>query len=141
MSVPVVIVGAKINLYINNALYKETDSVSFSIETEINEITGIDSIYNQELAPNKVKVSGSVRGMRLRLSGGLQGKNIKPLFTDVAQSPYISILIEDRQTQENIFFCANAMVTRESHSIPAKGIYRLDFDFVGMVPLMALDRA
>ncbi len=140
-NLPVVIVGSKINLYVNNTLYKECDSVTFTIDTDIDEIMGIDSMYSQELAPNKVKVSGQVRGMRLKLSGGLQAKNIKPLWTDVAQGAYISIRIEDRQTQEQIFSCFNAMCTSESHSIPAKGIYRLDFSWVGMVPLMALDRS
>lgn len=139
MAVPMTIPGARINLYVNNTLYKQCDSVSFTVETEINEIMGIDSMYCQELGPNKIKVSGQVRGMYLRLSNGLQAKSIKPLWTDVAQGAYISIRIEDRLTQEPIFSCFNAMCTSENHTIPAKGIYRLDFSWVGMVPLMALD--
>lgn len=139
MAVPVVIPGARINLYVNNTLYKECDNVSFTINKDIDVIMGIDSAYPQELAVNMVKVSGQVRGMRLKLSGGLQAKNMQPLYTEVVQGAYISVRIEDRLTQEPIFSCFNVMVTDENHSIPAKGIYRLDFSWVGMVPLMALD--
>jgi hypothetical protein len=139
--VPVVIAGPKIALYINEKQFNVAENVSFSIETVVDEISGIDSPYLQELAPNSVRVRGTINGINTRLSGGLQAKNIKPLFNQIAEGSYISIRIEDRQTQEQIFSCFNCMVTNESHSIPSKGVYRINFSFVGIVPLMALDRS
>lgn len=141
MAVAVTLTGPQITLTINNIQYKEVQSVSFSISPDISVIHGIDSLYGQEATPTKVAVSGKINGIRLRLSGGLQAKNIKPLWTDLAQAPYISILIQDRISQEPIFSCFNAMASNETHDIDAKGVYHLSFDFVGLIPMMALDRS
>jgi hypothetical protein len=136
-----VLTGAHIKLYLNNKVYKEVQAVSFSIDYGETEIYGIDTPYAQEIATTKVTVRGSVQGLRLKMSGGLQGSNLRPLFTDIAASPYISIRIQDRQTGEDIILIAQAKVTRESHQITTKSTYKLSFDFVGQIPLMALDRS
>src|SRR5271168_2889314 len=104
MGLPVVITGAHINLYINNALYKEVESVSFTVDYGEYEQRGIDSPYPQEISGGDISVSGSVQGLRLKLSGGLQAKNIRSLFTNVSASPYISIRISDRATSEDIIY-------------------------------------
>lgn len=141
MSLPVVITGAQINLYINNQLYKEVESISFSISYGEEEIYGVDSVFPQEIAGGRVSVSGSVNGLRLKLSGGLQAKNIRSLFSDVSASPYISIRISDRSTQEDIIFIPQCKCSDESHSIPSRGTYKLNFNFKGLVPFLALDRS
>jgi hypothetical protein len=140
-SLPVVITGAHINLYINNQLYKEVESVSFTVSYGEEEIFGIDSPYPQEIAGGKITVSGSVNGLRLKLSGGLQAKNIRSLFNDVSASPYISIRISDRATQEDIIFIPQCKCSDESHTAPSKGTYKLNFNFKGLVPFFALDRS
>lgn len=141
MAVPVVITGALINVYINNTLYKEVESVSFTVNYEENEIRGIDSQYTQELAGGAISVSGSIQGLRLKNNGGLQAKNIRPLFSDVTASPYISIRISDRSTSEDIIFIPQCKCSDESHSIPNRGTYKLSFNFKGMVPFFSLDRS
>jgi len=140
-SLPVVITGAQINLYINNQLYKEVESVSFTVSYDENEIRGIDSQYPQEIAGGAISVSGSVQGLRLKLSGGLQAKNIRSLFNDVTANPYISIRISDRATQEDIIFIPQCKCSDETHSIPSRGTYKLNFNFKGMVPYFSLDRS
>lgn len=141
MALPVVITGAHINLYINNQLYKEVESVSFTVSYSEEEIYGVDSIYPQEIAGGKVSINGSVNGLRLKLSGGLQAKNIRSLFNDVSASPYISIRISDRATSEDIIFIPQCKCSDETHSIPNRGTYKLNFNFKGMVPYFALDRS
>ena len=136
-----VLTGAHINLYLNNKLYKEVQGVSFTIDYGETEIYGIDTPYPQEIASTKVTVRGSVQGLRLKNNGGLQGSNLRPLFTDIAASPYISIRIHDRQSGEDIMLITQAKITRESHQIATKSTYKLSFDFVGQIPLMALDRS
>lgn len=136
-----VISGATIKLYLNNKVYKVTQGVSFTVDYGEAGIYGIDAAYPQEIASNRVTVTGSVQGLRLKYSGGLQAAAGRPLFTEIAASPYISIRIQDRSTQEDIIFIPNAKISRESHSMAAKGVYRLNFDFIGQIPLMALDRA
>jgi hypothetical protein len=141
MAVPVVITGAQINLYINNQLYKEVESVSFTVDYGEYEQRGIDSPYSQEISGGAISVSGSVQGLRLKLSGGLQAKSIRSLFNDVSASPYISIRISDRSTSEDIIFIPQCKCSDESHSIPNRGTYKLSFNFKGMVPYFALDRS
>jgi hypothetical protein len=141
MAKSLVLTGAHIKLYINNKVYKEVQSISLSIDYGETEIYGIDAAYPQEIAPTKITVRGSCTGIRVKLSGGLQSANMRPLFQDIAASPYISIRIQDRDSSEDIVFIPNCKVTRESHSIATKATYKLSFDFVGQIPLMALDRS
>ncbi len=141
MAQMVVLTAPNIFLYINNVLYNEVQSLNFTVDYAENPIYGIDAPYPQEIALTRISVTGSVQGIRIKNSGGLQGKNMRPLFQDVAASPYISLRIHDRSSGEDILFIPNAKVTRESHSVVTKTTYKLNFDFTGQVPLFALDRS
>lgn len=141
MGVPVILTGPNIILRINNNIYKVVQTVSFSVDYGEEEIRGIDSPWAQEIAGNKATIRGSVQGLRLKLSGGLQGASIRPLYHDLAASPYISIRITDRATGEDILFIQEAKVSNENHSISTKSTYKLNFNFVGKIPYFALDRA
>lgn len=136
-----VLTGAHIKLYINNKLYKAVQGISFEVDYGETEIYGIDAPYAQEIAGTKVAIRGKVAGVRIKYSGGIQAANLRPLFTDTAASPYISIRIQDRQSGEDIIFIPQAKISKETHQISTKSTYRLSFDFAGIVPLMALDRA
>lgn len=135
--------GANIKVYINNKVYPFIRSLSLNIEYGEEPIYGIDSPWAQEIAVTKVMVRGSVIGMRVSMSGGLQAMNMRPLnlAQDVAASPYISIRIQDRKTQEDIVFIPSAKITKENHVMAVKQSYQLNFDFVGTIPLFALDRS
>lgn len=141
MAQSLVLTGANIKLYINNKVYNVVQSISLNIDYGEKEIYGIDALYAQEIAPSRVMVRGSVQGIRVKLSGGLQASNLRPLFMDIAAAPYVSLRITDRYSGEDIVFIPAAKVTRESHTIATKSTYKLNFDFVGQIPLMALDRS
>lgn len=141
MSQSLVLAGAHIKLYINNTVYKEVQSISLVIDYGEAEIYGIDCPYPQEIAGTKISVKGNVSGIRVKNSGGLQSKSIRPLFTDLAASPYISIRIQDRDTKEDILYIPNAKVGRESHSAATKSSYKLSFDFAGQIPFSSVDRS
>lgn len=133
--------GPHIKVYINNKVYPYIKSISLNVDYGEVENYGIDAEYAQEIAPTRISVRGSVQGLRVKMSGGLQAMNMRPLFTDIAAGPYISIRISDRTTQEDILFIPNAKITKEAHVISVKQTYQLNFDFVGQVPLFALDRS
>lgn len=137
----VILTGAMIKLYINNKLYNVVQSVSFTIDYGETETYGIDAAYPQEIATTRISVKGNVAGLRVKQSGGLQAFSIRPLFQDIAASPYISIRIQDRATGEDILFVPNAKVSRESGSAAVKSTYKLNFEFSGQIPLFALDRS
>lgn len=136
-----ILTGAHIKVYINEKLYKEVQSVSFQIDYGEEPIFGIDAAYAQEIGTTRVNIRGKVSGLRVKQSGGLQGINARPLFTDIAASPYISIRIQDRQSKEDIAFFPRCKISNEQHAGAAKQTYKLSFDFVAQIPLMALDRS
>jgi hypothetical protein len=141
MAKSLVLTGAHIKLYVNNKPYKEVQSINLNVDYGETEIYGIDAPYPQEIASTRVTVRGSISGIRIKFSGGIQAANLRPLFTEVAASPYVSIRIQDRSSGEDILFIANAKVSNEKHSIATKSTYKLSFDFVGQIPLFALDRS
>lgn len=142
MAQNIVLTGASIYLWVNNVQYKEVQTLTFSVDYGEEPIYGIDSPYPQELASTKLTVKGSASGIRVKNSGGIQAKNLRPLFTDIGgASPYVSIRVQDKQTLEDIIFIPQAKVTRETHTASIKSTYKLAFDFVGMIPLFALDRS
>jgi hypothetical protein len=141
MAVPIVITGAHIEIFWNNQQYKEVADISFTVDYGEEEIYGIDSPYAQEIAGGKITITGQVNGFRLKLSGGLQAKNLRPLFSDVSANPLVSLRVSDRATSEDIIFIPQCKISSESHSIPTRGTYKLNFNFKGMVPFFALDRS
>lgn len=140
MAKSMMLVGPNIKLYINNKQYKVVQSINLEVDYGEEAIYGIDSPWAQEVAGGRASVRGSVKGLRIKYSGGLQAANIRPSFTDLAASPYISIRIQDRSTGEDIVLIPNAKCTKESHTVSIKGTYKLNFDFTGQIVLFALDR-
>lgn len=141
MAIPILLTGAHIKLYINNKVYKVTQSVTIAVDYGEEEIRGIDVGYAQEIAGGTYSVKGSVAGLRVKNSGGLQADNIRPLFLDLLASPYVSIRIQDRSTGEDIVFIPNAKITNENHVISTKSTYKMNFNFSGQVAQFALDRS
>lgn len=133
--------GAQIIIYLNEKKFTTSQSLSFSVDTGETYIYGIDSAFAQEIATTKVAVTGNINGLRLRSSGGIQALNGKSLITDLAAAPYVSLRVQDRITSEDIIFIPKCKISNESHSVSAKGIYKINFNFMGLIPLFALDRS
>lgn len=140
-SLPVVITSAKIEIFWNNLIYKEVADISFTVDYGEEEIYGVDSQYAQEIAGGKITVSGQVNGFRLKLSNGLQAKNLRSLFSDVTASPYVSLRVSDRSTSEDLIFIPMCKISSETYSIPNRGTVKLNFSFKGIVPFFPLDRS
>ena len=132
--------GAEIKLYIGGNVYKVAQSVSYMIDYGESEIYGIDSPFAQEIAPTRIKVSGAVSGLRLTTSGGLQGDGARFGINSIFAAPYVSIRLDNRNTQRDLFFLPNAKITNEKVSVAAKGLVRLNFSFAGIIPMNPLDR-
>ncbi len=141
MAVPVTLVGAQIEIFWNNLIYKEVADISFTVDYGEEEIYGVDSQYAQEIAGGKITVSGQVNGFRLKLSNGLQAKNLRSLFSDVTASPYVSLRVSDRSTSEDLIFIPMCKISSETYSIPNRGTVKLNFSFKGIVPFFPLDRS
>ncbi len=141
MAQQLTLTGAHIKIFVNNRALNTAQSINITIDTGESETFGIDSPYPQEIATTRVTVRGNVSGIRTKYSGGLQALNLRPTFDKVAASPYVSIRIEDRQSGETIMSLLQCKITNESHSIATKSTYKLNFSFMAIIPLMALDLA
>ena len=134
-----VISGAHIKLYINGIVYNEVQSLNYTIDYGEEPIYGIDSIFPQEIKVTRVSISGSVSGVKVGESG-LQDYNLRPKITNSLFAPYISIRIEDRNTNEDIMFIPYARVSQEKLSVSAKGTAKVSFSFLGLQGQQVPDR-
>lgn len=135
-----IVSGALVRLYINNKVFSVAQSVSIARQTGEYEIYGINSPDPQEIAGGGQRsVRGSCKGVRVKNSGGLQGSNATPLFSDGAASNYISLRLEDRSTGETIWSLPKAKISNISESVAIKGIYQISFDFTGQLLFWPLD--
>lgn len=142
MAQPLVISGALIRIFINNKVYSVAQSVSLDHDTGEYPIYGINSPNPQEIAGGGQTVTrGSVRGVRIKNSGGLQGINARPLFSDLAASSYVSLRLEDRSTGETLWSIPKAKITKINETVQVKGTYKINFDFVGQILFYPLDLA
>lgn len=128
-------------LWVNNKIYPVTQSVSIELDQGTYPIYGINSPDPQELATGQRSVKGSVKGVRIKNSGGLQGVNLIPLFSDLAAGNYVSLRLENRADGETIWSIPKARVGKISESVQTKGIYLISFDFTGMLLYYPLDLA
>ena len=135
-----VISGAHIKLYINGVVYNEVTELSYIMDYGEEAIYGIDSVFPQEIKVTRVSIQGSVSGVRVKDTNGLQGVNARPEITQSFFAPYISIRITDRRSEEDIMFIPYARVSQEKLSVTAKGIVNTSFSFVGLQGQQQLDR-
>ena len=134
------IAGAHVKLYIHGSVYNEVRQISYTIDYGEEPIYGIDSVFPQEIKITRISIQGTVSGLRLANSNGLQGKNIRPGIRDSIFAPYISIRLFDRRTGEDIVFIPYARVVNEKVDVSAKGIMTTSFNFTGLQAQQTLDR-
>ena len=131
--------SATIKVYINGVVMPNISSLSYSISNNEEEVYGIDSISPQEICAVKSTVSGTISGMRIKASGGLQHLRMVPLLGEVLEGNYFSIRVEDISTNFNILFVPYAKVSREDTQIQAKGTVKFNLNFTGILAKQELD--
>jgi hypothetical protein len=135
-----VIAAASVRLYVNNTIYPVTQSVSINQDTGEYAIFGINSPYPQEIAGGGQNVvKGSATLIRTHNSGGIQAVNLRPLFSDIVSSEYVSLRLEDRQTSETLWSVPKAKITSVSETVAAKGTYHISISWTAQMMFWTLD--
>jgi len=134
------VAGSHLKVYINGVVYNETQKLSYSIDYGEEPIYGIDSVFPQEIKITRVSVTGSISGVRVSNSNGLQGYNARPGIRDSIFAPYVSIRVTDRRSGEDIVFIPYARITNERVETSAKDVVRASFNFTGLQAMQPLDR-
>lgn len=138
MSQSVVLRGADIRVYVGGKLYP-CQQIIYTIDYGETEIYGVDSPYPQEIAPGRITTQGSIHGLRIKLTGGLQGYGLRTKINQVLYGPYVSLRIKDRHSNYDILWLPQMKVANEQFQGAIKGIVRLSFNFKGVVPYSTLD--
>jgi len=136
-----VVAGADIKIYINGIVYAEPQQLNYMIDYGEEATYGIDSIFPQEIKTSRISVTGSISGVRVGNSSGLQGAQARSTIAGSMYASYISLRVFDRKTGEDILFIPKAKVTKEKTSVSAKGVMKLSFDFTGLQAQQPLDRS
>ena len=139
MSQSTILRGADIRVYISGNEYAESQSIQWTIDYGITEIYGIDSNFPQELAPTRVSVQGTITGVIVKLSGGLQGHDIRTKINEILYHPYTSLRIKDRHSDADLLWVPQMMVSNETTQVQTKGVAKLSFTFKGIIPYNPLD--
>lgn len=139
MAQSVVLKGSECKVFIGGKLYPEVQQISYTIDYGEVEIYGIDSIFAQEIATTRISVQGSISGVRVKLSGGLQGKDAVTKINQRLFAPYVSVEIRDRHSDTKIIFIPQCKIAAETLQIAAKGTVKLNFTFKGIIPYNPLD--
>jgi hypothetical protein len=142
MSNSLVISSGQVRLYVNNRILTTTQTVTMTNQTGEYAQYGINSPYPQSIdGGGQRSVTGNVSGIRTKSSGGLQGSNALPLFSDVCASNYISLRLESRDTGETLWSIPKAKISNVVESISIKGVYKISFDYIGLILYYPLDLA
>lgn len=139
MPAPQTMAGGSIRLFVNNKIYSVSQSVTLDHDPGENPTYGINSPYPQDIGIGQIMTRGSVRGLRIKQSGGIQGSNALALFSDRAAANYVSLRLEDRSTGETIWSIPKAKISKILESVAIKGTYKINFDFVGQILYYTLD--
>ena len=120
-------------------LYPEAQDISYTIDYGETEIYGIDSQYPQEIAPTRLSVQGKISGLRVKLTGGLQGYQLRTRINEILQAPYTALRIKDRHSDIDILWLPQMKVSNETLQVAAKGVAKLSFTFKGIIPYNEID--
>jgi len=135
-----VISGAHLKTYINGKVFNEIQSLNYMIDYGEEPIYGIDSLFPQEIKITRISFQGSISGIRVANSNGLQSQALRPGIRNSYFAPYISIRITDRRTGEDVMWVPHAKITNEKFEVSAKGVAKVSFNFTGLQPQQPLDR-
>lgn len=127
-----VTVSAHLVVYLNGTRFAECTRFTWRSMTPNNEKRGIDSMVPFELAPGTAMVQGSAGGLRIRGTGGLQGKGVTSPFPQLQKQRYFSILVLHRLDGSRVFAADQCLVDEEEWNAVAKGRLEGSFTFRGV---------
>lgn len=110
--------GSRAIIKLNDKLFGFAFGVSFNIETLQEEIRTIDDYTAYELAPNQVKVSGTLSMFHIPGKGPTP-ELIQPNILAFLFHKYITIRIEDQTTGQKIFETNRAQIISKRQSLRA----------------------
>lgn len=120
--------GARCLLKINGKIIAFAFQISWDIQTAQDEIYCIDEYLPTELAPKKIRCTGSIGCFRIPgISPSIL--NIQPNILSFLMHKYISIEVIDKKTGNMLFYASHAVITGRSESVAAEGTANMVLNF------------
>ena len=132
MAINKIIRGPDLLCYINGNLIGEFTDLSYSIDYGRKAIFAIDSLSPYEIAPGPVKVSGKIDLLRIRGSGGLEGRGLVARISQLTKEKYVNLTIIDKVLDLEILKVTKAQVITQQWSVSAKKQMVGSFTFEGI---------
>jgi hypothetical protein len=136
-----VIVGAHLVVFINGKRFGECTGMEWEQGTPHTERMGVDSLTPVELVPVATRVNGSFQALRIRATGGLEGRGIVAPFRHLSREKHFSILVIDRRDGTRVFRADRCSVTSQRWRVQAKGRLEGTFSFMGIDASNEIDAA
>ncbi len=136
---PKVLSGQRVAISFNGQPYAFGSVVDYSIDTQVTDFSGIDSILPTELSPDRLRVTMSLKIFRtidndpsaegVLFQKGLRTELDQQMF---ALKAYIAVEVRDRQTDQTIMFIPRALVSSRSASVDAESLMTENWTIVGI---------
>lgn len=120
--------GARCILRINSDIVGFAFGVSWHIDTSYIEIETIDDVFPVELAPRRVKVSGSISALHIP-GRGPSTQLWQPDVLSFLFNKYITIEVRDSQTNQLLFFTDKAVIVNRQEEIKVDDLAQMSLSF------------
>lgn len=120
--------GSRAVIKVNDKLFGFAFGVSFNVETRQDEIWTIDDQTPYELAPNKIRVNGTISMFHIPGKGPTM-ELVQPNVLGFLFHKYITIRIEDQLTGQLIFETRRAQITSRKQSLTAGELSTIELEW------------
>ena len=129
---PQVLTGARAIVSISGTALAWCSAVSYTIETAHEEVMTIDRSVAAELSPTRIRVSGSLKVLRVARQTSASLIGVQPTMNSLLTEPYLSLQILDRKNDDTILFIPRVKFNRRAGQIDARSLASEQWDFIGI---------
>jgi hypothetical protein len=142
MASPLTLSSAVVRVYLNGRILNTLTSISWSINYGMELKYGIDTPWPQEIADGRASVSVRISAVATHFDGGIMAKNnARALVSDLLQSPYSSLRVENRVNGDTLLYLVNCRCSNESVDAVVKQTVKYSFELLGTYPANGVDLA
>jgi hypothetical protein len=120
MSGPLILVGARVLLYVNGVAFGRVFGFQWYSATGQRMVYGLDSSGPYEAVPTQAKAGGTVNVYRTTNDGGAQGAQLTTQFKDLVRQRYFTVALVDRVTGEVLFEANRCSLAGENWNVPVR---------------------
>lgn len=133
MALQNLITGASLVLYINGIVVGFATGITFTRSQAIKSIYELDNPYVAEMMPTQYSIDGTLNGLRIRQSSGIDTNGIMDLssVSMFFDQKYVNIELLDRLTGVRIYSIQRCIFSTDSWSIQNRGILSFSASFRG----------